>query len=205
MLCVCLLLVLASSLLAQLAEGELGRRLEGAVPKDFWGAVLVARDGRVLYARGYGRADKSGQPVTLDSLFDIGSVSKQFTATAILKLEEQGRLATADSIAKYFVDVPADKKVVTIHHLLTHTSGIPHDITLGEAEYRERDAMVASVLKADLRSEPGTEFRYSNIGYFLLAALVERTSGQPSSNVPRLRSVAPSRGKTRAEGASSQP
>jgi len=106
-------------------------------------------------------------------------VSKQFTAAAILKLEAQGKLATADPIAKFFPKAPEDKKQITIHQVVTHSSGIPVECAWQERDFADRDSMVERVLATPLDAPPGTAFRYSNVGYFLLAALVEKASGQP--------------------------
>jgi CubicO group peptidase (beta-lactamase class C family) len=163
-------------------EGTLGVRLDAAVMKlgrgEFWGSVLVAKDGRILLAKGYGLADLKEVPNTPRMLFDIGSASKQFTAAAILKLEMQGRLNTDDSIARHLAAVPEDKTAITIHHLLTHTSGLPAQISFDEVNLMNRDEMVAGAMQAKLRSAPGEEFQYSNAGYSLLAAIIERASGQ---------------------------
>jgi CubicO group peptidase (beta-lactamase class C family)/mannose-6-phosphate isomerase-like protein (cupin superfamily) len=163
-------------------DGSLGQRLDAAVQaqdaKPFWGAILVARDGKIVLAKGYGLADLKAIPNTPQMLFDIGSASKPFTAAAILKLEEQGKLKTADSITQYLEEVPKDKAAVTIQHLLTHTSGISGDIDFTGVMLRDREPMTAAVLKAPLRSVPGQAFQYANPNYFLLAAIIERASGQ---------------------------
>jgi len=92
---------------------------------DLKGGVLIAKDGKVILNKGYGWADEGRKiPNTNKTIFDIGSITKQFTGAAILKLEEQGKLKTTDSITKFFKDVPADKADITLHHLLTHSAGL---------------------------------------------------------------------------------
>jgi len=157
---------------AQLA-GDLGR-WEGF---GFSGAVVVARGERILLSRGYGLADRStGRRITPETLFDIGSLSKQFTAAAILALAEDGRLRLDAPIAHVLAGVPADKKAVTVHHLLTHTAGFADFGS--DAEQVSRDELVRQVLAAPLASPPGTTYAYSNLGYALLAAIVEIVSGR---------------------------
>lgn len=141
------------------------------------GAFIHLRD-RLLLNRGYGFAEwEASRPMTPDTVFDIGSVSKQFTAAAILKLEEQGRLRTDDRIDRYFRDVPEDKRGITIHQLLTHTAGFA--LAVPDAlESRSRDDMVGTTLASRLRFAPGERYAYSNSGYNLLAAVIEIASGQ---------------------------
>jgi CubicO group peptidase (beta-lactamase class C family) len=162
-------------------EGELGKDLDRAVTekaKEFWGAVLVARQGKVVLAKGYGFQDYKETPNTPVSLFEIASTSKQFTAAAILKLESEGKLKTTDSITRFFTDIPADKKKITVHHLLTHTSGLVGGGGLSYASTVDRDGAVKEWLKDPLDFQPGEKFQYSNRGYGLLAAVVEVASGK---------------------------
>lgn len=157
------------------------RKIESYLEKlekiGYSGAVLVAIDGKPVISRGYGYADVErkirNSPATV---FDIGSVTKQFTAAAILKLEMQGKLSTADKITKYFDGVPEDKSAITIHDLLRHSSGLPGGIGGDYDEITEKE-FVEKVLAAKLRDEPGKHFGYSNIGYSLLALIVEKVSG----------------------------
>jgi CubicO group peptidase (beta-lactamase class C family) len=143
----------------------------------FSGTVLVEFQGTLVISQGYGYSDllerRKNSPHTV---FDIGSVTKQFTAAAILKLETEGRLSTEDKLGRYFENVPPDKAGITIHHLLRHSSGLKSNIG------RDYDsitvaAFVDSVLKSQLRFPCGTTFSYSNIGYSLLGIIVEKVSG----------------------------
>src|SRR5258706_233464 len=105
---------------------ELMSRLERL---GFSGALLVAKDGKVLVHKAYGYRDpRAGLPWTLDTVAPVGSITKQSPAAAILALEEEGKLKTTDLISKYFHDVPADKQGITLHELLTHSAGFPDAI-----------------------------------------------------------------------------
>jgi CubicO group peptidase (beta-lactamase class C family) len=108
----------------------------------------------------------------------IGSITKQFTAAAILKLEMQGKLRVSDPIGKYLPDVPPDKAGITIHHLLTHTAGFRGDFGGRDSDPTSRDDLVKLVLAAPLKYQPGERYEYSNEGYSLAGAIVERVSGQ---------------------------
>lgn len=104
--------------------GERAAKMDARLAEGFSGVAVAALDGKVVLAKGYGFADRERKnPFTIDTVYDVGSITKQFTAAAIVKLEEQGRLGVSDTIDKYFAGVPADKKAVTLHHLLTHAAG----------------------------------------------------------------------------------
>lgn len=144
----------------------------------FSGSVLLIRGDEILFEQGFGLADKeSNQPFTADTIVDILSLTKQFTAAAILKLEEQGVLSVNDTLDRFFDDVPEAKKSITLHHLLTHTSGVKANY---KYDYRkvERDELEQNVLKSWLRSNPGDEYHYSNAGYSLLGIIIEKVSGK---------------------------
>jgi CubicO group peptidase (beta-lactamase class C family) len=159
------------------ARAALQRFMIERAAQGFSGVVLVARGDTVLLEQGYGFLDAArARPVAVDSVFTTGSITKQFTAAAILKLEEQRRLSTSDPIEKHLPGVPADKRAITLHHLLTHTAGFD-EASGDDLEPIGRDALVALVLGRPLVNPIG-EYRYSNVGYSLLAAIVERASGQ---------------------------
>jgi CubicO group peptidase (beta-lactamase class C family) len=152
----------------------------------FSGAVLVAKEGDVLLRKGYGWADvKRRIPIRADTVFDIGSGVKAFTATAIMQLEEQNKLNTSDLVSKYITNVPSDKKDITIHHLLTHTSGLNFDYFYDQATPAEREIMrhredyIKGVLGYPLAFKPGDGRSYSNTGFSLLAVIIENVSGEP--------------------------
>lgn len=157
---------------------EIDKNIQRSTGEALWGTVLVAKDGEVVLARGYGFADHATIPNSPMTLFEISSVSKQFTAAAILKLEMEGNLCVDDPISNYLKNVPGDKKEIRVRHLLAHTSGIDPDVGLAYDSPATRDEFVAFMLKAPLVSEPDQYFDYSNSAYGLLAAIVEVASGQ---------------------------
>jgi CubicO group peptidase (beta-lactamase class C family) len=163
-------------------SGLLGQKLDAYLTAQekagLHATALVAKNDQVLLHKGYGFADRKQQVRnSTATIFDIGSITKQFTAAAIMKLETQGKLSTEDHLAKYFDDVPADKSAVTLHHLLTHTAGLDH--AYGEdTDVAPRDETVRLILSKPLLSTPGTKYRYSNPGFSLLAAIVEKVSGK---------------------------
>jgi CubicO group peptidase (beta-lactamase class C family) len=154
----------------------LSRYLDRITERGFSGAILVAKDGKVIISKGYGALGPRGGKVTAETVFDLASVTKQFTASAILKLEMQGKLKTSDRISKYLPDVPQDKDKITIHHLLTHTAGVLDNFG-GDYDVAPRVETVQKILAAPLESIPGERYAYSNAGYSLLAATVEQVSG----------------------------
>jgi CubicO group peptidase (beta-lactamase class C family) len=165
---------------ASSSDAQLGEKLDRwLVAADFRGSVLVSKGGVVVLRKGYGMADReNGVPYSADTVFDVGSITKQFTAAAILKLEMQGRLHVEDPIGKYFPGVPDDKRTITLHHLLTHTSGLESDFA-GDYDPVSRDEYVKRILASKLRSKPGEVYFYANSGYSLLGAVVEIASGRP--------------------------
>jgi CubicO group peptidase (beta-lactamase class C family) len=140
--------------------------------------VVVARGGEVLLERGYGMADPGRDlPVSAATVFTTGSITKQFTAAAVLALEATGKLAVGDPISKYLGEVPSDKAAITIHHLLSHQAGFPGAIG-DDRERIGRDAFVRQALATPLRFAPGSGYEYSNVGFSLAAAIVEKVSGR---------------------------
>lgn len=168
---------------AQTAQKELAAKIDEyltrTVPFGFSGVALLSKNGEIILKKGYGLADrKMNIPFTPETVYNIESVTKQFTAAAILKLEEQGKLSTNDVITKYFDNVPEDKAGITLHQLLTHTAGLLGMNGLDE-EAITRDAAVQRILASKLLSAPGVKWYYSNPGYSLLTVIVEKVSGQP--------------------------
>lgn len=144
----------------------------------FSGAALVAKNGTIAVESYQGLANRELKiPFSRDTLLDSGSVTKQFTAAAILALESDGKLRVGDPISKFFRDVPDDKTAITLHHLLTHTAGLVDGFG-GDYEKVTRDEIVERSLSSQLRSRPGERHAYSNVGYSLLAAIIEIVSGQ---------------------------
>lgn len=144
-------------------------------------AVLVAQNGKILFEKGYGSADLAKHvPITPQTIFRIGSDTKQFTAAAILKLQEQGKLSVNDKLAKYIPDFPRGDQV-TLSELLHHTSGI-HDYIPSSISDVEKPIATEAVIKAIEKQpydfDPGTQWHYDNTGYFLIGYIVEKVSGQ---------------------------
>lgn len=140
------------------------------------GGIVVATSRHTLLDRHYGLVDRRGvRTLDSNSVIDIGSVSKQFTAAAIVKLAELGRLSFSDRLAKYFPDAPADKRAITIHQLLTHTAGFAHD-AISRDLLLNRDEAMSRMLASKLLSAPGADYIYSNAGYSILAAIVDKLS-----------------------------
>ena len=170
----------------------LDRYLERLEAYGFSGSVLIARHGRVLLDRGYGLANAdTGELYTGATQFDVASVSKQFTAAAIVALEMDGRLRVEDPLSYFFPEAPPDKAAITLHQLLTHTSGLV-DVLGPEYERLPRAEMLRRAFAANLLGPPGKRFRYSNTGYSVLAAIVEVVSGRPLGTYLRQRLFLPS-------------
>jgi len=151
----------------------------------FDGSVLVASEGRPLYRRSFGLADREWNiPNAPDVKFRIGSVTKQFTAAVILQLAEHGKLRLDDPISDYYIDAPAAWKPITICHLLTHASGIPSYTALPDFDQqlskiqRTPRQIIALTQTAPLEFEPGTQFVYDNTGYVLLGYIIEKVTGE---------------------------
>ncbi|MCB0118024.1 MAG: beta-lactamase family protein [Anaerolineales bacterium] len=152
------------------------------------GAVMVIQDGNILHQKGYGLADiDTGKPITPETIFHLGSVSKQFTALGVMILEQQGELDYDASIGEYFPELAWMGEEVTIRRLLQHTSGIPdydenedlYDALMAISEQPSNaDVITALSEQTELLYEPGSEFLYSNTGYDVLGALIESISGQ---------------------------
>lgn len=166
-------------------KGKLGKQLDRHMLSldkragGFCGSAFVSRGGKVLLAKGYGLADAAKQrKMPHDALWDWASVSKQFTAAAILKLEMQQKLCIDDSIRKHFPQAAENKQPITIRHMLNHTSGIDQSKRPEGVDFRKRDAVVAYFLQLPVARKPGEKWEYSNLTYFVLAALVEKLSGQ---------------------------
>ncbi|MBB3169522.1 serine hydrolase domain-containing protein [Simiduia aestuariiviva] len=152
---------------------------KGVEQEGFSGALLIAERNEIALHQSYGMADRDQQrPITADSVFDIGSVTKQFTAAAILLLVEQKQLTLSDTLAQHFKGVPKDKRHITLHQLLTHSAGITDSVGDGDFDHMPTDVFFKQVLASPLAFEPGTGFRYSNTGYSLLARIIELQSEQ---------------------------
>ena len=148
-------------------------------------AVIVIRDGKVLHQKGYGFADVDAKlPITTKTTFDLASVSKQFTAMAIMILAERGKLGYDDPLTKFFPEFPAYASKITVRHLLNHTSGLPDYMSVfrekpagigAEPTSREAVTMLAQITQPSFA--PGERWEYSNSGYVVLGQIVEKASG----------------------------
>ena len=151
---------------------------------NFNGSILVAKNGKLIYTNEYGYGDfKNKVPLNANSAFQLASVSKQFTAAAVLLLYERNLIGLDDSITKYFPELPYND--ITIRQLLNHTSGLPMYFWLAEHRWEDETTPTNSQMidmmadhKLPLYFKAGRKFDYSNTGYFVLAALVEKVSGE---------------------------
>src|SRR5215469_4076177 len=149
-------------------------------------ALGIYQNGAIAYSRGYGMASlELGVPITPQTVFDIGSTSKQFTAFSILLLQQRGRLSVEDDIRKFLPEIPDYGKRITVHHLMTHTSGMRDYAGLfdlaGVPEQNlttDQDALDLIVRQNALNFAPGEEWDYSNTGFFLLSQVVKRVTGK---------------------------
>lgn len=164
---------------------EVTKNLKGYLDKTsaygFSGQVLIAENDKILLNQAFGFANREQKiPNSPNTVFNVASFTKQFTASAILRLETDGKLKTTDAISKYLENVPADKKDITIHQLLTHTSGLSRGQD-GKKNSINRDEVVKKILETPLIAKVGEKFIYSNNAYHLLAAIIEKVSGQTYS------------------------
>ena len=186
---VLLLLSICFLCLANISAQNLTSKLDSIISKEFvnpnepGGVFMVAQNGKPIYRKAIGKANiELGVDISIQSVFQIGSMTKQFTAIAILLLEQDGKLRVEDPIAKYLPDYPNGEKI-TIHHLLTHTSGIKDFTkmkTLKEIAQKEMSPkmMVDFFKNEPVDFPPGEKFDYNNSGYVILGYLIELLSGK---------------------------
>ena len=153
--------------------------LRRAVPFGFSGSVLLATDGRVRLAAGYGWADRvAGRLNASTTVLSLGSITKPLTSTAVLRLVDGGALALHDRLGDRLPGVPQDKADITVEQLLSHSAGLI-DATGDDFEPGARHDVLTAIMAAPLRFEPGTAYAYSNTGYSVLAAILEAVTGAP--------------------------
>lgn len=165
----------------------------------FNGTILAAQNGEIVFENGYGFANMEFKvPNKPDTKFRIGSISKQFTAAIILQLVDEGKINLDGKITDYLKNYRKDTgDKVTIHHLLTHTSGIlsytnmPNVWTDSLRNHYDKDYFIEHFHSGDLEFEPGSEFRYNNTGYYLLAAIAEEVTGESFSDLLKKRILEP--------------
>jgi CubicO group peptidase (beta-lactamase class C family) len=183
------LLFIVSALAQEAAPltSKLDEYLSAAARQGFTGSALVAKDGKVVFSKGYGMANAEWDiPNTPQTKFRLGSITKQFTAASILLLQERGKLSAQDPICKYIAECPKSWEPITVHHLLTHTSGIPSYTDVKSPE-EFRKLSLTSVTPAgfvdSFKSKPlefpvGERMKYNNSGYFMLGYIIEKVSGR---------------------------
>ena len=151
-----------------------------AKEQNFSGGLLIIKDGKQLLSKGYGWADKANKiPFSPSTLASMGSITKAFTATAIMKLVEQNKLSVEDKLSKFFPNIPADKANITIHQLLTHSSGF-HEFLKddgGDYEKLETEAYLKRAFSEPLAFKAGEKAVYTNVGMSILAIIIEQVSG----------------------------
>ena len=183
------LVIAAVEPLATTPAGRVEQLMSGVSPDGPGVLAVFVRDGKVVFEKAWGLANLTHRiPFTLATRTNIGSTSKQFTAFAILLLQAEGRLSLDDDVRKHVPELPDLGQVVTIRHLLTHTSGYREFLNallmtgrrIDEGDYIGRDEVIALVQRQPaLQNAPGAEFNYNNTGFALLATVVERVGGKP--------------------------
>ena len=192
LLFVALLLLCQSTLMAQDKAAKIQEVLTLAHKyRQFNGSALVAENGKIIYKGAFGMANMEWSiPNTPDTKFRLGSITKQFTSTLVMQLVEQGKIKLDGKLSDYLPDYRKDTgQKITVHHLLTHTSGIPSYTGLpnffadvSRNPYKV-DEFVKKYASGDLQFEPGSKFAYNNSGYFLLGAIIEKVTGKPYEQV----------------------
>jgi CubicO group peptidase (beta-lactamase class C family) len=156
---------------------RIDNHLESAAKNGFAGAITVIKKGNLIINKGYGLANKNTQTQNNpNTIFDIGSNTKQFTATAILKLIEMGKVNEKDPLSLYFKNLPTDKQNITIHQLLTHTSGFV-DAIGNDFDQIIPKQFFDTIFASKLLFSPGEKYKYSNVGYSILGKIMELASG----------------------------
>jgi CubicO group peptidase (beta-lactamase class C family) len=151
-----------------------------AKERNFSGALLIIKNGEKIFSKGYGWADiKKSEPITPSTLLSMGSITKLFTATAVMKLVEMGKLSLNDELNNFFSNVPADKAHITIHQLLTHSSGFHEFLKEDGGDYEKIEAIpfLHRAFSEDLAFSPGSKAIYTNVGYSILGIIIEQVSG----------------------------
>lgn len=180
---------LSFSASAQEIDKKIDVLIEKAVQLNrFNGSVLVCKNGKIIYEKAFGYQDaEKNIPNTLNTIYQIGSTTKEFTAAAILKLAEDNKLSLEDKLSKYFPDFKRGDEI-TIKHLLTHTSGIyeilrDHDAVNTSTQPRSKEKMLSYFMNKPLDFNPGTQYSYCNSGYMLLGLIIEKVTGKSYEQV----------------------
>ncbi|MEQ9439535.1 MAG: serine hydrolase [Cyclobacteriaceae bacterium] len=195
-----LILLVNSIAFGQKIEAQIDQVFqEFATQDDFQGAILVADQGKVLYEQAFGLANREWNiPNTVDTRFNLASISKQFTAVMVMQLVEEGKLKLNRTISDYYPEYRRDiGKEVTLHHLLTHQSGIPNYTSLpyvwSDSLYQRYslDDLVKKFASGDLEFKPGSQYKYNNSGYLILSVILERVTGKPFAQLLEERIIQP--------------
>lgn len=185
-------LLIATTAYAQDKTAEVDKIFNWTKPNEPGCAVAVSQNGKIVVNKAYGSADlERDVPISTNTVFDAGSVRKQFVAAAILLLVEEGKLSLADDVRKYLPQLLSYGHKITVDHLLTHTSGIRDWQPLLNLAGGDPDAMTMILRQRELNFAPGEEWSYSNSGYVLLPEIVARVSGMPFSEFARKRLFEP--------------
>lgn len=172
-----------NSITAQSLGDRLTKLFSESYKENETGAtVMVAKEGKIIYKNAFGLANlELNVPMQADNVFEIGSITKQFTAVAILMLQEQGKLDINDPITKFIPDYPTHGKTITIHHLLNHTSGIKSYTSMNLQEIARTDMTPKELIdffkNEPMDFDPGEQWSYNNSGYILLGYIIEKSSG----------------------------
>lgn len=168
-----------NKLQSKILNSRIDNYLNAGSKNGFSGAIAVIKKGNIIINKGYGEANRNIKTLNNpNTIFDIGSNTKQFTATAILKLAELGKLKLTDSLSTFFNRIPEDKQSITIHQLLSHSAGFVDAIGKDFAEISQED-FFQQLFATKLLSKPGEKYSYSNTGYSILGRIIELVSNQP--------------------------
>lgn len=184
-----LILLLSLSFVASVSSQNLEANIDEIVstmytPDGTGISLLVAKDGKTIYKKAFGKANlELDVPMTTDNVFELASITKQFTAVSTLMLQEEGKLDLQDPITKFIPDYPTNGKTITVHHLLNHTSGIKSytDMPTFMSDARKDmtvDELIAVFKDEPMDFDPGEKFHYNNSGYILLGKIIEVVTGQ---------------------------
>jgi CubicO group peptidase (beta-lactamase class C family) len=186
--CLTLLLLIATTIPPEMEQSRAGTdRVDALIETEMRRqripglSLAVLQQGEIVKAQGYGVADRAKKiPATPRTVYRIASVSKLFIATGVMSLVQEGRIALDDPVVRFLDGAPAAWRAVTVRHLLSHTSGLVREGPAFDARKLQSDAeVIRSAYGLPLLFAPGERAEYSNLGYFVLAEIIRRASGQP--------------------------
>lgn len=190
-LMLCIPCVVKAQLDAKQPAEKLNEYFDFIEHAGFSGQILVAEKDRIIASRSFGYANRETQyPVSTTTAFNIASITKQFTAVAILWLEQNNKLKTSDTLGKFWDTLNVEMQTISIHQLLTHTSGLPRQVVPTDALISKIE-LLSKIFATKLIDKPGNRFQYSNAGFSILAAIVEKTSGIPFEEFIRQKFIVP--------------